>query len=325
MSNYGSLHREESYETVGIFGCMIKRVQNFFRKFFNDVVDDEPEEEYSEQVEHLKQVFRDNIIEKTLDFEDILQESFKPCVSFVIDASVTSVKNIRAVLKKICEEPDLSEFKIILTSVTVRELQMLQAIKDSDGNDATFIMNHALDYGKTYRKVRIAENGMKPDDCIVRYCAGHKNVVLLTSDKEMALNANSYHVHVLFLKQQEGKKQGKAHNGIVSLYPTRKIGDQLFTGEMQTAKRSMLVITPDGKEFSQNICELHVGDNILIASLREDCLIFVVYNLISLSTENNAQTIFNRRYYATDEIDNLENVRYQEFLREFIRKHKINF
>ena len=86
-----------------------------------------------------------------------------------------------------------------------------------------------------------------------------------------------------------------------------------------------MVITQDGKKYSQNICELHLGDDILIASLKDDCLIFVHYKLISMSSENNAQTLFSRRYYATDEIDNLESELYQNFLREFIKKHNINF
>lgn len=321
MLNNSSLQYDESAETVGIFGCIVNRVKNFFKSLLKEEkIEDVPE------VDYLKQVFRCNIVEKPVDFEEILRKSFKPGVCFVIDASITSVKNVRVILKKICEEPCLKDFKIILTSVTIRELQMLQTTKDSDGQDARFILNHAIDYGKTYQLIQIQENESTPDNCIVKYCATHKsNVVLLTSDKEMALNAKMKGVHVLFLKQQEGKKQAKIRNGIVSLYPTRRIGNQLFTGEMQTAKRSMLVITQDGKEYSQNICELHVGDNILIASLRDDCLIFVVYNLISLATENNAQTIFSRRYYATDEIDNLENARYQEFLKEFIKKHNINF
>lgn len=326
MLNNSSMQCDESSGTVGFFGCIFSRVRIFLKKLLRDESDENDVIEETPEVEKLKKVFRDYILEKPVDFEEVLQKAFKPGIIFVIDASVTSVKNIRAVLKKICEDSDLEEFKILLTSVTIRELQMLQKTKDSDGYDARYILNHAIDHGESYRLVQISEDERTPDDCIVKYCTEYKkSVILLTSDKEMALNAKMKDVPVLFFKQQENKNQPKAHNGIVSLYPTRKIGNQLFTGEMQTAKRSMLVMTEDGKEYSQNICELHVGDDILIASLKDDCLIFVHYKLISLATENNAQTIFSRRYYATDEIDNLENDKYQEFLRGFIKKHNINF
>ena len=321
MLNNSYAHYEE--ETGGFISCLFNRVRNFFKKLFddeNDVIAETPE------VEKLKQVFRDYIVEKPAGFEDTIRKTFKPGVKFVIDASVTSVKNMRAVLKKIGEDPELEEFKIILTSVTIHELQMLQKGKDSDGYDARFIMNHAIEHGEAYELVQIPETEKTPDACIIKFCVEHKrNIVLLTSDKEMALDANLKGVNVLFFKQPEKKCQSKNSDGIVSLYPTRKIGNQLFTGEMQTAKRAMMVITQDGKEYSQNICELHLGDDILIASLKDDCLIFVHYKLISMSSENNAQTLFSRRYYATDEIDNLESELYKNFLGEFIKKHNINF
>lgn len=311
-------------EMGGIFSCLVKRLRNFFKKLLNDE-NDVIKDTY--EVKHLKKIFRDYIIEKPVDFEEIVKKAFKPGVNFVMDASVTSVKNIRAVLKKLCEEEDLEEFKILLTSVTIRELQMLQKVKDSDGYDARFILNHAIENGEHYLLVQIPENEETADNCIVKYCTKHRNVVLLTSDKEMALNAKMQGVNVLFFKQSENKDQSKtkAADGIVSLYPTRKIGNQLFTGEMQTAKRSMMVVTKNGKMYSQNICELHLGDDILIASLKEDSLVFVHYKLISLASENNAQTICSRRYYATDEIDNLDREIYKEFLRDFIAKHNVNF
>lgn len=309
------------YEEEGFISCLFNRVRIFFKKLFgeDDVIAETPE------VEKLKQVFRVHIVEKPNGFEDTIQKTFKPGVKFVIDASITSVKNIRAVLKKIGEDPELEEFKVVLTSITIHELQMLQKGKDSDGYDARFIMNHAIDHKESYELVQIPETEKTPDACIIRYCAHKRDVVLLTSDKEMALDANLKGVNVLFFKQPEKKCQTKKFDGIVSLYPTRKIGNQLFTGEMQTSMRSMMVITQDGKKYSKNICELHLGDDILIASLKDDCLIFVHYKLISMSSENNAQTLFSRRYYATDEIDNLESELYQNFLREFIKKHNINF
>lgn len=321
MLNNSYAHYKE--ETGGFISCLFQRVQNFFKKLFDDeddVIAETPE------VKKLKQVFRNYIVEKPAGFEDIIRRTFKPGVKFVLDASITSVKNMRAVLKKISEDPELEEFKVVLTSVTIHELQMLQKGKDSDGYDARFIMNHAIECGKSYELVQISETEKTPDACIVRYCTEHKrNIVLLTSDKEMALDANLKGVNVLFFKQPEKKCQSKNSDGIVSLYPTRKIGNQLFTGDMQTARRSMMVITQDGKKYSKNICELHLGDDILIASLKEDCLIFVHYKLISMLSENNAQTLFSRRYYNTDEIEKLESELYQNFLREFIKNHNINF
>lgn len=217
-------------EIGGVINCLFNRVRIFFKKIFgdeDDVIAETPE------VEKLKQVFRDYIVEKPAGFEDIIRKTFKPGVKFVIDASITSVKNMRAVLKKIGEDPELEEFKVVLTSITIHELQMLQKGKDSDGYDARFIMNHAIEHGEAYELVQIPETEKTPDACIIKFCVEHKrNIVLLTSDKEMALDANLKGVNVLFFKQPEKKCQSKNSDGIVSLYPTRKIGNQLFTGDM---------------------------------------------------------------------------------------------
>lgn len=316
--NGSNVGYEES--AVGFFSGITNRVKDFFRKVFTaeEVCSSESE------VEHLRKILSEHIAEKPTDFDEILQKALKPDVGLVIDASITSVKNIRAVLKRVCEE---TSFNIHLTSITIRELQRLQKMKDSDGLDARFILNHAIEKPYSYQLVKISEKEDTADNCILEYCETMKeNVILLTSDKEMALNAKMCGVNVLFLKQTKTKHAAtKQTSGIVSLYPVRKIGKQLFAADMQTAKRTMKITSADGKVYSQNICELHLGDNILIASLKDDCLIFVHYKLIALSTENNVQTIFTRRYYTTDEIDKLENEEYKTFLNEFIENHQINF
>ena len=326
MLNNGSMQYDEGSEMTGFLGSVVNRLKNFFGFSVTEEVEEIPV--VTPEVDLLKQVFRLNILEKPLDFEEIVGRAFKPNVRFVLDASVTSVKNVRALLRKFCEEAYLSEFKIVLTSVTIRELQMLQKRSDSDGQDARFILNHAIDHGNMYQLVQISEDESSPDNCIIKYCVEHKDdVVLLTSDKEMALNAKMKQVQVLFFKQADDKSSGRDHGSIVSLYPVRRIGDQLFTGELQTAKRSMMVISQDGSEHSRDICELHVGDDVLIASLRDDCVIFVHYKIISLKDVDNARTVYNKRYYGTDVIDELEDERYRRFLKEFIRKHKnkVNF
>lgn len=326
MLNNGSTQYDEGSETSGFWNNVVNRLKDFFGLSVAEEADEMPV--VTPEVDLLKEVFRLNILEKPLDFEEIVERAFKPGVCFVLDASITSVKNVRALLRKFCEEPDLSGFKIILTSVTIRELQMLQKGNDSDGQDARFILNQAIDHGNTYQLVEISEDESSPDNCIIKYCVEHKDdVVLLTSDKEMALNAKMKHAQVLFFKQADDRCSGREHGSIVSLYPVRRIGEQLFTGELQASRRSMMVISQDGSEHSRGICELHVGDDVLIASLRDDCIVFVHYKVISLNDVDNAQTVYNKRYYGTDVIDELEDERYRRFLKEFIRKHKnkVNF
>lgn len=96
MLNNSYVHYEE--ETGGFISCLFNKVRLFFKKLFddeNDVIAETPE------VEKLKQVFRDYIVEKPAGFEDTIRKTFKPGVKFVIDASITSVKNMRAVLKRL--------------------------------------------------------------------------------------------------------------------------------------------------------------------------------------------------------------------------------
>ena len=129
-------------------------------------------------------------LEETVDFD----------AGFVIDASITGIEELKDVLSKLC----VTKAKIILTSVTIKELEKMQKFHDVEAVDARHILAMAAENQNSFHTVLIDETLETPDDCIIKYCADHKDkVALLTSDKTMALKARMYGVQTQYFKQRK--------------------------------------------------------------------------------------------------------------------------
>lgn len=251
--------------------------------------------------------------------EVITSEEKEELSGYVIDASITGIKDLKDILSKIC----LTKAKIILTSITVKELAQMQKFDDIDGRDACYILALAAENNTTFKSVLIDETLNTPDDCIVKYCADNKeNVTLLTSDKEMALKARMYSVQVHYFKQTQAHKNAKtilhANTTIRTLIPARRIGNQLLISNLQRRNQSIRIVS-NGIEYSEGSKELKVGDDVFIATKKEDCLTFVHYHVISLYTENNCEQIYSKRFYDYDDLD-LPEARYKSFMKDFKKR-----
>ena len=252
--------------------------------------------------------------EQTISTQEIIP-------GFVIDASITGVENLKEHLLKICN----SKAKIIITSITIKELEKLQHFDDIYGKDARNILAMAAENSDSFESVLIDETFDTPDDCIINYCAENKdNVTLLTSDKTMALKARMYSVQVHYFKQAQcitAKNAMANKSNIRTLIPAKRMGNSLLIPNFHTDTISIRVCS-NGLEYNDGIRELQIGDDVFLASKKSDCVTFAHYHIISLYAENNCELIFSRRIYDYSNLD-LPKASYKSFVRDFLRRHNL--
>ena len=248
-------------------------------------------------------------------------------MGFVIDTSMAGVDAIHELFRKIYA----TEAKIILTSVVRQELNIMQFMKrDHLAEQARRIMAMALERPEKFHNVLIDETVGSHDDCIVKYCADNKErVILLTADKNMALDAREKSVEVEFFKSSFKHvksfnntmvpKKGNMMN-IRTLHPARRVGNKLIIMEMQGRTRDIRVLS-EGKELAHGIVELKVGDDVLIAAKKNEGITFGHYHMITSFEEDNCRQTCFRIINSYDEIETLPQENYKKFAKEFWNKH----
>ena len=257
---------------------------------------------------------------------------------FVIDASISGVENIKERLLKICN----TNKKIILTSITIKELENLQKSITLQGKDARYFLALAAENPKSFVSQLIDETIGIPDDCIIKYCADNKDkFILLTSDKTMALKARMYGVEVQYFKKTTKQTNSKVetldtnanllpkatpvivstNSNIRTLFPAKKIGNKLMLSDFHTDTRSIRVYS-DRYVYNNGTRELKIGDNVFIANKKDDCITFAHYKMISVEATNNCELIFSRRIYDYSKPD-LPKIIYKNFFKDFLRRHDL--
>ena len=241
---------------------------------------------------------------------------------YVIDASITGIKSLQDDISKIFA----TKSKIILTSITLKELERMQKFNDLQGIDARYILALAAENYTNFETVLIDETFDTPDDCIVHYCVENKNhVALLTSDKTMVLKARMYGVQVYYLKQDISNNNNhvvkQSNSKIRTLFPAKRIANKLLISGFHTNTISICVYS-DGVEYTDGVRELKVGDDVFIASKKSGYITFAHYKMISLYCENNCELIFSKRFYDYNDID-VPKVEYKSFLEDFKCKHNL--
>lgn len=239
--------------------------------------------------------------------------------TFVIDASITGADDIMDTINNLCA----NNSKIVLTSVTIKELERMQEFHDLEGKDARKILAMAAGDYEHFECVLIDETLGTPDDCIIKYCTDNKDrVILMTSDKTMELKSRAYGIKTNFFKQPiKPSFVPPIHpqKKIVTLFETRRIGGKLIISELDSCFKSIRVIS-NGIEYNEGTVELKVGDDIYIAALKRNYIIFIHYKVLSLSLTNNCRLIYSRRIYNADGISDLPEADYKSFVRDFKRK-----
>lgn len=233
---------------------------------------------------------------------------------FVIDASIAGIENLENILSNLCEKNE----RIILTSITIKELERMQKYNDIDAMNARHILAMAAENNNNFHAVLIDETIETPDDCIIKYCTDHKDTItLLTSDKTMALKARMYGVQTQYFKHEKNNtNQPMKKYKRTTLLTARKIGKQLIINinNFTNNYRSILVIS-NGIEYTTGVCELKIGDDVYLATKKPGYLTFAHYQIISLSAEDNCNLIYYNRIHEEKEILDLPKAGYKSFMR----------
>lgn len=241
---------------------------------------------------------------------------------FVIDASITGAKDLRENLTKLCT----TQAKIILTSITIKELEKLQKFKNIIGNDARYILNLAIENSNSFKIVLIDESFDTPDECIIEYCKEYKDsITLLTAKETMVLKAKLHNIQVHFFKKEPtsteaSKVIASESSNIRTLLPARRVANKLFLSTFKTNTMSIVVYSK-GKKFNDGIAELEVGDDVFLSTKKADYITFAHYKMLNLYSENNCELIFSKRIYDYNDIE-LPQPEYEDFVEEF--KHRFN-
>ena len=228
---------------------------------------------------------------------------------FVIDASITGIEEFENLLSNLW-----AKAKIILTSVTIRELDKMQKFDDRKAVNARIILRMAAENQNHFHTVLIDETLETPDDCIVKYCADCKDkVVLFTSDKVMTLKARMYGVRTQYLRRKPKEKCNQ------TLRIAKKEGEKLCINYSNTSYKSILVIS-DGVEHNNGKYELKIGDDVYIATNKQEYITFAHYRITSLSEVNNCELVYSKRIFNEIQIMDLPDPRYKNFVQEFKRR-----
>ena len=246
-------------------------------------------------------------------------------MGFVIDTSMAGVEAIHELFSKIYA----TDAKIILTSVVRQELNVMQfAKKDLLAGQARRIMAMALGRPEKFCNVLIDETVGTHDDCIVKYCVDNKErVILLTADKNMALDAKEKSVEVEFFKGSFKHVRSlnntmvpkKGNVNIRTLHPARKVGNKLLIMDMQGDRRDIRVWS-NGREHVDGIVELKVGDDVYIAAKKNNGITFGHYKIITLYEEDNCKQVFFKKFHSYHEIEELTEGPYKVFAMAYWNK-----
>ena len=242
--------------------------------------------------------------------EKIEEPEFHRC-RHVIDASICGIEGILGRLKDIMSNGEI----IVLTSITIRELEQMQKFKDISGRDAKQLLAIAAENPESTECVLIDEDFPIADDAIINYCAQHKEeIILLTSDKTMALKARSFGCEVEYLKQDP-----ELNNQVRTLYAAKSVGNKLVIDDLQNAYRSITVIS-GGRIYTQGHMELHIGDNLFICSRKGyGGIMFTHFKVLNLDEVDNVLQVYHRRISYNESLKELSTI-YVDIIRDFKRR-----
>lgn len=249
------------------------------------------------------------------DAEERVSDNFE---RFVIDASIMGIDGLFDIFNEICSQKG----KLVLTSMTIKELEKMQMFKDCYAKDARRILALAAENEDGFECVLIDEKQGTPDDSIIKYCADNKDsVVLMTADKTMSLKARTLGVRTRFFKHTriDIKETTKScYPKKQTLYDAKKCDGKLVINEMEKPFRKILVISK-GIEYNSGPRNLNVGDDVYIASKKEEYITFSHFKVTSLDSEKNCVFLYGTRLHALKDLERLPKGSYRSFMKAFLR------
>lgn len=118
-------------------------------------------------------------------------------IDIVFDASVCGAEKFELLLSNLIFE----HMKIVLTDLTLREVNKLTKLDTESGSNARHLLRTAKIYRSNFILTRINQEHSNPDDNLLEYCQKNKDSVILYSvDNEMCLQAMIRGINVQSLK-----------------------------------------------------------------------------------------------------------------------------
>ncbi len=243
---------------------------------------------------------------------------------FVIDASITATGDLFPLFYAINQIGG----KVLLTNLTLQELYKLKNCKgDASSSAAGFILKEAARFPNLFENIVINDPFGSVDDRIIKFCSTQKDkVVLLTSDIMMCNTARMYYnvtVHYLTPIRISDNNitldKGISTSDIRTLYFTRINKGKLEINANLTTYRKISVFS-NGVEHSNAFVPLHIGDDVFVATLKEEYITFCHFKLISLNAQHNCKIIFGGRIKDSIDISKLPEASYRSFMREVKRE-----
>ena len=232
--------------------------------------------------------------------------------AYVLDASFSGCKNFNGVYKKIIE----SQSKIILTSITIRELKKLclyvegKRVTESSIK-ANRILSDATKYPDKFIKCYVKRT-INPDDNIIDFCVRHlEHVTLLTSDKEMALLAESRGVKVEYYRtKSEGnfdftKILTLSHDNCITEFDTDN-------------KYIMVKSGKNGKKITSGKYKISSGDEIFAIIKNENVYRFFHYRI----NKSQVPSLIYNRLFSINDIESLPRKEYKKFVQDYLSKQE---
>lgn len=244
---------------------------------------------------------------------------------FLIDASITGTGDLFPLFYSIHKVGG----KVLLTNLTLQELYKINSYKeDASSKAARYILKQAATYPNLFHPVLITESFGSVDERLIRYCAKHKDeVVLITNDIDMTNNARMYYnvtVHYLRYRSSFIYELNTANlSEIKTLYFTRLIDGILEIDTRVNPNRKVSVFSNE-EEHTNDYIPLHINDDIYVATKKNTYLVFCHYKMISLESHNNCKFIYSLRIYDSSDISNLPLASYKTFIRDARRQFNIN-
>ena len=251
--------------------------------------------ETQESVENLQ--YPENILSLRPEFQE-----FVPGKKYVLDTSVSCVYEINELLAL----ATASGSSVVITSIVNDELEKLHNRNEVDSIRARIILSKAA--VEKYETVYIEKIGV-PDDCIVKYCVEHKDdVILLTADKHMTLDARAKGVQTIYFSHWN---QNHVREKITLEIAQFKSG-VLSIDASEFKKRNQLIwVLNKNKRYEKGPIQLFEDFQIFLAQKDFEKIVFMYLNVLKVSPEDNCEIVFTR---AISKNTKLLNDKYNEFI-----------
>lgn len=219
---------------------------------------------------------------------------------------------------------------IVITSVTIRELDALKVKHKEIGREARKLIKRAIEEDETrkFEYARIEEKHNCPDDNILEFCQKN-NLKLYTADQIMYLKATKFlnmnAVLVEEITERTLENQNNNHNQIpndrmhleCSEYDWK---NKKLTINLDDTDNQVICVWSWGKLYDCGEVELKLGDSIFECTKSETGIKFSHYRVVKISPNKNVNRITNINIESEEDLIKTSNRGYLLFINQAKQK-----